>query len=47
MATSSSVIAATFSFAVSPPLKATLIVSPTWTPCFLAYLEPTDIALVP
>lgn len=47
MATSSSVMAATLSFAVEPPLKATLRVSPTVTWCFLAYSEPTDMAFVP
>ncbi|CAM5530265.1 hypothetical protein STENM327S_06916 [Streptomyces tendae] len=36
MATSSLVIAATLSFAVRPPLKATERVSPTCTPCFAA-----------
>ena len=33
---SSEVMAATFSFAVLPPLKATVISSPTLTPCALA-----------
>lgn len=47
MFTSSEVIAATFSFAVSPPLNATVIRSPTLTRCSVAYVSPTDIASLP
>lgn len=46
-ATSSEVIAATFSFAVPPALNATVISSPILIPCSVAYTSPTDMASLP